>query len=109
MLRASCARRRWCIRVPSQPVRTRATIPGKRDNDEKRTAVLPASLSSLGLKYLEHDALRARFDSYDTDGSGSIWADEAVQLLKDAGAADYNGAAAARVVHSMDVNHSGGI
>ena len=69
---------------------------------EKRVAVLPASLNSLGLKYLERDALRAQFDRYDTNNDGTIDEQEAVQLLVDAGM-DLSKAkeAAHGVVHSI--------
>lgn len=52
---------------------------------EKRVAMLPASLDSLGLKYLEADELRAQFDYYDVNKNGEIDETEAIQLLVDAG------------------------
>ena len=67
------ALRRHCARIA---VRALAT-----DGQQQRVAVLPASLSSLGLKYLERGALRQQFDKYDVDDSGSIDTDEALQLL----------------------------
>ena len=78
--------------------------------DEEQTqvlAVLPASLETLGLKYLERDALRARFSAYDRDGSGGIDVLEARQLLVDAGATETSMAAAKDVVDAMDVNGNG--
>lgn len=42
---------------------------------------VPAPLANLGLKYLEHDALRARFKSYDVNGDGRIDTTEARHVL----------------------------
>ncbi len=70
-------------------------------------ATLPSSLSSLGLKYLEHDALRARFDGYDKDGDGTIDASEAKQLLRDAGVPEPSKDQAQEVVASLDALKDG--
>ena len=48
---------------------------------------LPASLAPLGLKYLEEHELRRTFDEYDSNGNGSIDAQELRAMLRDAGAA----------------------
>lgn len=88
------------------PPRSRATLATAastgESRSEKRVAVLPASLNSLGLKYLERDDLRARFDAYDKNSDGAICENEAVQLLVDAGMTDVDASKAAKdVVHSM--------
>jgi len=69
---------------------------------EKRVAVLPTSLNSLGLKYLEADELREQFDRYDINKDGHIDEEEAVQLLTDAGMKHEDATQAAhQVVHSL--------
>ena len=75
--------------------------------EEQHVAVLPASLESLGFKYLEVDKLRERFASYDTNGSGHIDLQEARQLLVDAGHSETDEHAARAVVDSMDVKGDG--
>ena len=54
------------------------------------------SWNGPGLKYLEDGTLRDRFNAYDVDGSGAIDANEAVQLLIDAGATDSDATPATR-------------
>ena len=57
---------------------------GKDGDAASQLGLLPASLDPLGFKYFEPDILRARFDAYDTNDSGSIDVIEARQLLLDA-------------------------
>lgn len=74
-------------------------------------SILPESLSSLDLKYLEETKLRDLFDSYDTDSNGAIDLQEATRLLKDANANNDAAtsetdleAGAQKIIDSMDVN-----
>mmetsp|Transcript_14609 Transcript_14609/g.31784 ORF Transcript_14609/g.31784 Transcript_14609/m.31784 type:complete len:603 (-) Transcript_14609:418-2226(-) len=53
-------------------------------NNNSNKSILPNSLSSLNFKYMETDELRKRFDAYDKNSDGSICAQEAIQLVKDA-------------------------
>ena len=62
----------------------RRSFSKKPSSEAASLAVLPASLDPLGFKYFEHEILRARFDAYDVNKSGSIEVSEARQLLLDA-------------------------
>jgi hypothetical protein len=68
---------------------------------------LPGSLSSLGLKYLEEDELRKRFNHYDVNNNGCIDREEAKQMLRDAGTAEPSGAQADELIEAMDATHDG--
>lgn len=69
---------------------------------------LPASFAPLGLKYLEEHELRRTFDEYDSNGNGSIDAQELRAMLRDAGAGD-SLAEAEGVVVALDRDGRGAI
>ena len=58
-----------------------ATVSDDVVKQELTLSNVPAPLANLGLKYLEHDALRARFKSYDVNGDGRIDTTEARHVL----------------------------
>ena len=91
----------------ASPRRERSSFSPEDAAGQQRLATLPSSLESLGLKYLERNDLRARFDEIDSNASGAIEVDEARRLLVSAGRADATLAEAQSVVDSMDCNANG--
>ena len=85
-------------------------------NRKSTESVLPNSLSSLNLKYMEEDELRQRFDAYDANSDGSIDAQEAIQLVKDADGHDNSNidqkscaelrSCAEHIIESMDTTNN---
>mmetsp|Transcript_8370 Transcript_8370/g.14666 ORF Transcript_8370/g.14666 Transcript_8370/m.14666 type:complete len:633 (+) Transcript_8370:28-1926(+) len=85
-------------------------------NSNSTKSILPNSLSSLNLKYMEEDELRQRFDAYDTNSDGSIDAQEAIQLVKDADGHDNSNidqkncaelrSCAEHIIESMDTTNN---
>jgi len=74
-----------------------------------RTPILPSSLKSLGLTYLEQDELRQKFDEFDTDHNGSINLKNAAHILISAGKVDPTEEEAQALIDSMDADHNGNI